>query len=104
MRRWIVNGGAVLRVDRRGVVLIANAEGQCEVRPGTPSVLCEEVIALRPQMLRIVQAGDGGNAGDILQHLSQRVSGEAHELDHPPGLHVREGILLQAPDVEAKLD
>src|SRR5215470_15959897 len=104
LRGWIINGGTIARINCGCVVLVANPQRQRQVRAHAPTVLSVEIVTLRAQMLWVVKTSQCGKAWYVLQHLSQCVPGETQEFQQSATFHIREGILLQAPEVDAELE
>src|SRR5258708_4004502 len=104
MRRRIVEARAILRIDSWSVVLVTNTERQREIRTSPPRVLRVKIVALRAEVLRIVQTRDRCEAGDILNHLRQRIAGKADELDQTARFDIGERVLLQPAYIRAEPD
>jgi hypothetical protein len=48
--------------------------------------------------------GGAGDRREALKHFSQRIAGEADEVDEAARFHVAEGVLLQDTDVGAEFE
>ncbi len=95
----VVHVGAVRGIDRRRVVFEAHPGGNREVRPSAPRVLKERVLAVRAQVLWIIQMRHTGDRGQPDQHFRQRVAGHTHETQVAFGHHVAVRVLLEPAQI-----
>ena len=106
-RGHVVNVRSIRGIDRRRVVFVTQTGVECQPRSDAETIVEKEVVAVRAEVLRVIDASDAGQQGKAEQQVRQRVAGDLRErrkLQAAARLDVTKGVLLREADVGAELD